>query len=385
MKKKILFITHLNPFNETFGAEQRTNIALKGFLDIGCNVDIAYIGDSDIKPLECPENIKIVFWNQEKIHETKLNKYKRLFLLSMFPKNQHLFQKINSIIKNENYDYIFCRYLPFAAKVGLKSFANKVLLDIDDLPVQALQIDLNKHNFLKRLYFYLVRIAYERDTKWWINNTKKCFVPNKKQAETLGISFLPNISIIENDIIPSHKTRYNILFIGKLDWEPNLFGIDFYLDNCWKKIKSEVPEAKIYIAGKGLPEYKKNEWLSKFKDVNILGYVNDLKDFYSKGNIVICPIYSGAGTNIKIAEAMAMSKALIVSKESIKGYESILNNDINCLIVNDIESFITNNINLLIDYKKQLKLAWKAREDSKLMFSQESVSAILKSSLNQET
>lgn len=381
--KQILFITHLNPFKCSFGAEQRTNIALKAFIANNCHVDVAYIGNEEPKPVETEKNVRIVFWNTDAPHrQPRIQQVKTLLLLKMFPIDQDLARRIQNIIEFNKYDIIYCRYIQFASKAGLYHYADKLLLDIDDMPLQALQIDFTKHKGLKKLYFSLLRKAYIRDTARWISKTKECFVPNKQQAEEYGISFLPNISTTwDNSFATDHPTT--LLFIGKLDWNPNRDGILHFLDNCWPKIKNNIPNATLLIAGKGLNEKQTKDWLQKYPAIRILGFVDNLQDFYSKGNIVVCPIYSGAGTNIKIIEAMSMSKTVILSSESKKGYETFLHDGINCLIAKDDNEFIKKTVAMLENKNLQKEIGNQAYSDANRIYSFESICRILSSSLKQ--
>lgn len=377
--KKILFITHLNPFKTSFGAEQRTNIALMSLIKCNYNVDIAYLGNIENQPISYKPNMRIVFWNKQNTKSYSiLQNISRLLLLNMFPFEINISHKLQEIIELNSYDYIYCRYLQFAALANLSRYHNKLLLDIDDMPVQALQIDFARKKGLKKIYFNLLKKAYIRDTKKWIRKTHTCFVPNKKQAEDYGISFLPNISQIWDEYKkPSQEESLKILFIGKLDWNPNLQGLERFLYNCWHDIKKELPDVELLIAGKGLDVETKDIWEEKFPSVKVLGFVEDIKDFYRSGNIVICPIYSGAGTNIKIIEAMSMSKPVIVSRESTKGYEDFLRHNQNCLIASNDNEFTKLIISLLKDSKRQMNIAKQANIDAKEIYSFENICRIL--------
>lgn len=373
---KILFVSHMNPMSASFGAEQRTNIIFNAFRQLGANIDIAYLGDNPIIS-DAGMSGKVYDLSSIEKRFSKGANIRRLLLLNMFPKSQGWAEGVGELIEANQYDYIFCRYLPYAALCGLKRYGNRLLLDIDDMPEQALQIDFASKKGLKRLYFKVLRYAYGRDTKHWISKCKCCFVPNKAQAVKFNVDYLPNISSFWSK--DNSSSNHVLLFVGKLDWKPNKEGIIRFLQNCWSVIKDSIPDASLLVAGKGFSETEKNEIENKYRDVNILGFVEDLTDFYKNGNIVICPIYSGAGTNIKIVEALSMSKALITSKESVKGYEDFLKDGLNCMIASSDDEFAHKTIYLLEHESMIKKISQKGHEDALAQYSFDSIVNILKS------
>ena len=364
----------MNPLSATFGAEQRTNIIYNALKKIDLEIDIAYIGDHAI---DDKNRIGRNFFDFSKKHgkKSKLSTLRSLFLLDMFPEDKMLSAEISKLLETNHYDYIFCRYLPYAAKCGLSKSANKLILDIDDMPEQALQIDFSKKTGLKKLYFSLLQKAYRRDTVKWIRNCKQCYVPNNKQAERYGIGYLPNISSVWSDC--KDNSPNNLLFIGKLDWKPNYDGLIHFLDNCWESIHAKLPHLKLYIGGKGLESKLSRELDAKYPGTEFMGFVDDLVDFYKLGSIVICPIYSGAGTNIKIVEALSMRKTLIASQKSTKGYERFLKNGINCLIADNDQQFIADIVRAVTDSEFSHELASNGYKDVSALYSIEYIETIL--------
>lgn len=375
--KRILLVTHLNPFGYTFGAEQRTNLVLKSLLSLGNKVDICYIG----QPIECPDVImsssKIVYWNNNT--EQNLSKYDclcRKFLLQMFPESKRFSVIVRELMHKNDYDCIVCRYVPYAAMAGLGRYADRLLLDIDDLPEQALQIDFSSKHGLKKVYFDLLRLAYRRDTARWIRQSRASFLPNKLQAIQYNCTYLPNISIMSNEHL-CLTGNHNILFVGKMDYGPNVDGVKLFIENNWQSILNIFPDAVFHIAGKGLEQNLIEEWTSKFSSIKYWGFVKNLRSFYEIGDIVICPIYSGAGTNIKIVEAMSMGKVVLVSKNSIKGYEHFLVDGANCLIAENIEDFTYLTTKLFSDSSLVKHISLTALAQAKQRYSFDSFKSVL--------
>lgn len=380
MGRKILFVTNNNALNTSFGAEQRSNLLLKAFLANGFKVDLVYIGPE--KDGYCPkiEGVNIAYWNNGTIWEiSKFNKYLRLLTYKMFPTSRKLSRIIDGLEQQNKYDYIACRYLQFASLAGLYKYAHKLILDIDDLPHQLFLTNVKTDNvsFIKSIYRRMMYKSMKNETLSWIRNCKASLLPNKKQAMEYKGTYFPNIPITSNNRTKFILDNKIILFIGRMDYSPNFLGIDDFVSNCWDSIIQSEPDAKLLIAGKGLIDEFKNSWESH-KNVKILGFVDDIMDFYNQGNIVISPIMTGAGTNIKVIEALSLGKTCILSEFSVKGFEDVIEKDTNCMIYNNYNDCINKVIRLLHDQKLCEKIGRRAYNSVADKYSQEFLNKSIK-------
>ena len=381
----ILFICNTSPFETDMGNAQRTSIFLKAFLNNRCIVDIVNIGTKNVsRPSVIPENVNIVYWNEGSQWKRNINhKWKNFLLKKSNVSTYELEQKICTIVNNKDYDYIFCRYIVNAQLTGIFNLNNRVILDIDDLPEIRFRTSVQfEKNVLKRIYHKYVFYRLKKQTKDSIRKSAFSFLPNKKEADEYNVWYLPNISTIHINKFGITKSNHTILFVGLMSWAPNYKGLDIFITNCWSDILLRVPDAKLLVAGKGLPIEYSEKW-SKYRNVIYLGYVDDINDFYSKGNIVICPIFSGAGTNIKVIEAMSMGKACVISTLGTRGYEHILEDNVNALIAKDNFSFTNSVVNLLENESICDKIGRHAFEMSSEYFSQESIDSIIGKLLNE--
>ena len=107
----------------------------------------------------------------------------------------------------------------------------------------------------------------------------------------------------------------NILFFsGNSDL--NLNGISYFIEKVWPLVKKEVTNAKLIIGG-GI--CKALRGVIKDADVELAGYVDDVCEFYKRGNIAINPVYQGTGLKIKTLEAISYGKIIVVHPHSVAG------------------------------------------------------------------
>lgn len=377
MKMKILFLTNVNPFTASFGAEQRSYVFLQSLLQNGCMVDVVYFGTTIEDYSLCPPNCNVVYWNNG--HQwsfSKIDNFLRLATVRMYPVCKEQEVIIDRLVVKNNYDYIACRYIPTASTAGLFKYADRLLLDIDDLPASAMAAQMGPDKRLKEIYHARMVQSVKNETKRWISLSKVCFLPNMIQAKEYKCVFMPNIPVYRAKEVIHDSGNKNILFIGLMSFRPNWEGVDRFIRNCWDKVIDKVPDAHFIIAGKGLKLELQQSW-KNHKNIEILGFVENITEFYSKGNIVIVPVFSGAGTNIKVIEAMSMGKATVLSAFSTKGYEEILENGNNTYIANTNEEFSDRVIELLTHEKIAERFAKEGHAQAMRFYSQESINRIV--------
>lgn len=163
----------------------------------------------------------------------------------------------------------------------------------------------------------------------------------------------------------------SLFHIGSMNWMPNEEGISWFLENAWPKIHQELPQLKLYLAGREMPD-----WLTSTKkeNVEILGEVDDAQQFIHSKAIMVVPLFSGSGIRIKIIEAMAMGKAIISTSIGAEGID--YTNQKNILIADDPDSFLEAVKTCISDKLFCDKLGQAARE---LILKEHSHEAVIKS------
>lgn len=93
--------------------------------------------------------------------------------------------------------------------------------------------------------------------------------------------------------------------------------------------------ANFYICGNGFEKYK----ALNSTNVNVSGYIDSLDDFYNEMDVMIFPIFSGAGMKVKIAESLMYNKPILASAFALVGYEKIIDGT-NVISCESHESFV---------------------------------------------
>ncbi len=153
------------------------------------------------------------------------------------------------------------------------------------------------------------------------------------------------------------EPEHALFHIGSMNWMPNIEGIQWFLQEVWPMISEALPDVKLYLAGREMPEWA---WQLNLKNVEVVGEVPDAYEFMKSKTISIAPLFSGSGIRIKIIESMALGRAVISTTIGAEGI-NYTNNE-NILIADDKQSFFEAVKVLYEDKQKAKETGRKARQ-----------------------
>lgn len=96
----------------------------------------------------------------------------------------------------------------------------------------------------------------------------------------------------------------SLVFLGSMDWMPNIDGITWFADEIWPRVKKQHPDATLTIVGRR-PAAKVKELGQRDSSITVTGTVPDVRPHLAEASLMIVPLRVGGGTRIKIFEGMA--------------------------------------------------------------------------------
>jgi polysaccharide biosynthesis protein PslH len=141
-----------------------------------------------------------------------------------------------------------------------------------------------------------------------------------KWVDTSRITVVPTGVDLEQyrpDLAQS-PTEPLVMFVGAMDWEPNIDAMEYFCGEIWPLVQTRVPAARFRIVGRN-PDRRVQKLASKF--VEVTGTVPSVVDHLRQAATVIVPLRVGGGTRLKIYEAMAMGKALVSTSVGTEGLD----------------------------------------------------------------
>ena len=108
------------------------------------------------------------------------------------------------------------------------------------------------------------------------------------------------------------RVPFILSYFGDLTLPNNYNGLHWFCDQVLPELRGDSVE--LHVAGKG------SEQFSAYDGVRICGFVDDIDAFVCKSQIVVAPIFSGAGVKIKVLDAIGYGKPMITTPKGAEGF-----------------------------------------------------------------
>ena len=148
-----------------------------------------------------------------------------------------------------------------------------------------------------------------------------------------------------------------VMFIGAMDWEPNVDAMEYFCGEIWPAVEKQVPGAKLRIVGRN-PGERVRKLASA--SVEITGRVPSVAEHLREAAVVIVPLRIGGGTRLKIYEAMAAGKAVVSTSVGAEGLDVRHGRDI--VLADTAADFGSAVCRLLVDEQQRKRLEAAAAE-----------------------
>jgi glycosyltransferase involved in cell wall biosynthesis len=107
-----------------------------------------------------------------------------------------------------------------------------------------------------------------------------------------------------------------MLFVGSSNTPSNIEGLEWFLDRVFPRIRKEMPDVELAIAG---PVGHERTWPN---GISVLGIQESLTPAYADATLVINPVLFGTGVAIKTIEALSYGKPVVATPAGIRGLKA---------------------------------------------------------------
>jgi glycosyltransferase involved in cell wall biosynthesis len=111
-----------------------------------------------------------------------------------------------------------------------------------------------------------------------------------------------------------------MVFVGSLEWRPNLDGVSQLLDTVFPAVRREVPEAELWLVGRNPPDWLQQR-ATNTPGVELHGNVPDVRPYLHEAGHLIVPLRVGGGSRLKILEALACETPVVSTTVGAEGLE----------------------------------------------------------------
>lgn len=167
---------------------------------------------------------------------------------------------------------------------------------------------------------------------------------------------------------PEAARTEGIVFVGKLDYGPNVDGVLWFAREVWPRVRQHCPTSTWTVVG--LNPTSDVVALNDIPGVRVTGEVPDVRPFLNEAALVVVPLRSGSGTRLKVLEAMAMGRPIVTTS---MGAEGIAASDAALRRCDEAHGMADTIVALLADPAARQRLAEAARAEVAARYSWPSV------------
>ena len=150
-----------------------------------------------------------------------------------------------------------------------------------------------------------------------------------------------------------------LLFIGSFRHDPNRVALDWFVRSVMPKILQKEPRARLVVAGSEPPPA--HAYADYAGNLEMLGYVEDIREPLAKYAVFVCPILSGSGVRVKLLEAFAAGIPVVSTRIGAEGLAS--EDGGICALADDAAGFAERVLKLLSDADAAVAMARRARAE----------------------
>jgi hypothetical protein len=113
---------------------------------------------------------------------------------------------------------------------------------------------------------------------------------------------------------PSPRDGY-VLFFGSGSYGPNADGLRWLLHQVWPLVQALDPGLRLVVAGRGTAKAAGNK---PCHNTEFRGFVEDLGALLAGASVVVAPVQSGAGSQLKVVSALAHGRSIVATPFSAR-------------------------------------------------------------------
>jgi len=275
--------------------------------------------------------------------------------------NKNSERQIHQLIEQYKPDHIFCQLIRVAEYV--RNLTIPKTLDYQDVFSKGVERRLATAPFYLRPF---LKIEYNRLLKYehdCFDSFDNKIIISKPDRDLIPHPEREKIVVVANGVDTSFFTpverekEYDLIFTGNMGYPPNINSAEFLVHRILPVLLGKKPDIRLLIAGAN-PHIR--VMVLKSVNVEVSGWVPDMRVCYSKARIFIAPMQIGTGLQNKILEAMAMRVPCITSPLAFQAIQAKEGEDI--LIANAPDEYAHHIFNLLANPGQAKDIAMKGYE-----------------------
>jgi glycosyltransferase involved in cell wall biosynthesis len=223
------------------------------------------------------------------------------------------------------YDIVWA-HSSLMARAALRCFrARTRILDIDNLAaLDARRAAATTDGTLpQRLLRRIDAAAIGREEQRRIASFPDVVLCSERERRLLG-NVPGRVQVVPN-AVPGPDRPYDVgpdptlLFVGFLGYDVNVDALQLLIGEILPRICSRRPDARLVVAGRSPNDAVVA--LAEHPAVDLVADTPSLEPLYRAARVVVAPLRKGGGTRIKVLEAMARGKPMVLTPVAAEGLD----------------------------------------------------------------
>jgi len=286
---------------------------------------------------------------------------------------------VRDLVRQGGFDLIhveFARAAPLAAEIdrALREASApcqriaRVYDAVDSMTLTSARAFRASHSLLRRAVAALEWVKFRRFEAWAIRQYDRVLISSPADraalsdlAPEVSVAILPNgvdtefFSPLNGDGLRAEPPT--IAFLGRLSYHTNVTSVLHFYHHILPLIRARRPDVRLLLIGRDpVPAIQA---LAADPNVEVTGYVPDVRRHLARATVSVCPMRAGAGVSNKVLESMAMG--LPVVSTSLATAALAVEHDRELLIADDPVDFADMVLALLSSARLRARLGKQAR------------------------
>lgn len=282
--------------------------------------------------------------------------------------SQQLYRTVESLLAHNTYDLIYCHFLytiPYVLKAGLPIMLDqhnadriywqrKVTAESNHLRQWVIRQNLNKTaTFEEKMLPSLAGIiSVSEQDRQFMQGYATAFVNHFLVAPNgVDMTHYHPIDAIPDVERPAARRKLTLGFLGSMELTLNQTAVRTLLSEIYPALCRQLPDWDLHVlvVGRQPPAWLRH-WASEHDSphVQVTGEVPDILPYLHQMDLMILPLQSGAGTKLRVLEAMAAGVCIVGTSLAFDGLDEVISGQY-AFIAHETQQFVELICRLAID------------------------------------
>jgi glycosyltransferase involved in cell wall biosynthesis len=149
-----------------------------------------------------------------------------------------------------------------------------------------------------------------------------------------------------------------VVMIGTMTYRPNRDGAVWFARHVWPLVRTAIPQATVRLVGPGA--HRELAGLAALPGVEVVGPVDRVAVELASAAIAVAPLQTGAGTRLKVLEALAAGRPVVATRVAVEGLD--VHDGRHVRLADEPEPFAAALVELLSDRALAERMGLAGRE-----------------------